>query len=53
VPADLCKLEDMMKQEEKSKKEEIRVEVNETVQFDKISRKKSQEENTKLLESAI
>ena len=53
VPADLCKLEDMMKQEEKEKKEQIRVETNEDVHIDKINRKKSQEENTKILETAI
>ena len=52
MPADLCKLEDMLTKEDKDKKEQLKAESNQ-VFFDKINHQKLQEENTRILEDAI
>ena len=53
MPADLCKLEDMLTQEEKEKKEQTKVATNEQMFLENFNHVKSQEENTRILEDAI
>ena len=53
MPADLCKLEDMLTKEEKEKKEQTKAATNEQIFLENFNHQKSQEENTKILEDAI
>lgn len=53
MPADLCKLEDMLTQEEKEKKEQTKAISNEQMFMETFNNHKSQEENTRVLEDAI
>ena len=53
VPYDLCRLEDILTQEDKERKAMEKIELVESQSMDAFDIQKQQEENTKILEEAI